>query len=329
MFSPADIHAAHILIVDDLDVNVCLLQQILHEAGYVHVSFTRNPREVGVLHSQHHYDLILLDIQMPGMDGFEVMADLKRLDASDFVPILAITAYPKHKLKALACGAQDFIAKPFDVAEVTARIHNLIEARLRYKCLVQSNLALASLALHDALTGLPNRRLLMDRLHQTMLGSARSAEHGALMFLDLDHFKHLNDSLGHEVGDILLQQVAARMQACVREGDSVARLGGDEFVVLLDSLGVNALQAAHQTALIAAKILEAFTPPFQLGTHRHACTASLGMVLFQGETVSQEELLHKADTAMYQAKTDGRNRAHFFDPDLQAAMDQRPSTSQP
>lgn len=315
MVSQADILAAPILIVDDQVANVHLLKQILLDAGYLHVSFTQNPREVLDLHSRHPYALILLDIQMPGMDGFKVMACLKELEHSSYAPILAITAHPEHKLRALASGAQDFISKPFDVAEVKARVCNLVEVRLLYKHLEESNRALESMALHDALTGLPNRRLLMDRVHQAMVSSSRIASHGAVMFLDLDNFKHLNDTLGHDVGDILLQQVASRMQACVREGDSVSRLGGDEFVVLLTALGPNEQQASVQANLIARKILDAFGQPFLLGPHRHDCTASLGLVIFKGENVSQEELLRQADTAMYQAKTAGGDQTKYFVPE--------------
>jgi diguanylate cyclase (GGDEF)-like protein/PAS domain S-box-containing protein len=175
------------------------------------------------------------------------------------------------------------------------------------------------LAFYDPLTGLANRRLLADRLKQAMITSARSSQHGALMFLDLDHFKQLNDNLGHDLGDILLQQVAARLQDCVREGDSVARLGGDEFVVLLEALSTNAHEAVTQTEVIASKILETLGLPYPLNEHIYSSTPSIGIVLFLEEQESMEELLKKADVAMYQAKSAGRNTARFFDPVMQAA----------
>jgi diguanylate cyclase (GGDEF)-like protein/PAS domain S-box-containing protein len=175
------------------------------------------------------------------------------------------------------------------------------------------------LAFHDALTGLPNRRLLMDRLQQAMRTSARTGLHGALMFLDLDHFKQLNDTLGHDVGDELLQQVASRLRACVREGDSVARLGGDEFVVLLEALSPHALEAATQGECIALKILETLGHPCQLKNHSYAITPSVGIVEFLGEHQTLEDLMKMADVAMYQAKSAGRNTICFFDPDMQAA----------
>ena len=175
------------------------------------------------------------------------------------------------------------------------------------------------LAFYDDLTGLPNRRLLMDRLGQAMLTATRSGEHGALILLDLDHFKRLNDTLGHDVGDQLLQQVATRLRACVREGDSVARLGGDEFVVLLESLSIQAFEAATQAELVAIKVLEALSQPYLLRDHTYSSTPSIGIVQFMQGRESIDDLFKMADVAMYQAKSSGRNTACFFDPATQAA----------
>ena len=176
------------------------------------------------------------------------------------------------------------------------------------------------LAFYDLLTGLPNRRLLMDRLRQAMLTSARTSQHGALMFLDLDHFKLLNDTQGHGVGDVLLEQVAKRLQSCVRDGDSVARLGGDEFVVLLETLSVHAHEAATQAEVTAKKILDVFGHAYDLQGHFYDSTPSIGIVVFLGDDEGIEELLKRADVAMYQAKSAGRNTARFFDPAMQAAV---------
>lgn len=179
------------------------------------------------------------------------------------------------------------------------------------------------LAFYDPLTSLPNRRLLFDRLQQAINTSLRTDQHGALMFLDLDHFKQLNDSLGHDVGDILLQQVAQRLQACVREGDSVARMGGDEFVMLIEALSIYSNEAASQTENIAHKVLAEFAQPFSLREHTYVITPSIGIVLFLHQIESMDELLKKADVAMYQAKAAGRNNARFFDPTMQAAVSVR------
>ena len=179
------------------------------------------------------------------------------------------------------------------------------------------------LAFYDPLTRLPNRRLLSDRLRQAMAASSRSECEGALLFIDLDHFKTLNDTLGHHMGDLLLQEVARRLTACVREGDTVARLGGDEFVVMLEDLSKRPREAAAQTETIGEKILYALNLPFDLAGHDYHSTPSIGITLFTDHQNSSDELMKRADLAMYQAKAAGRNTLRFFDPDMQAAVNER------
>jgi diguanylate cyclase (GGDEF)-like protein/PAS domain S-box-containing protein len=180
-----------------------------------------------------------------------------------------------------------------------------------------------NLAFYDPLTRLPNRRLLLDRLNQALATSARSGQRGALLFLDLDHFKTLNDSLGHDVGDLLLQQVSTRLTASVREGDTISRLGGDEFVVLLEDLSEQTIEAAAQTKDISEKILLSLNQPYQLNTHTYHNTPSIGATLFNGHEQATAELLKQADIAMYQSKADGRNTLRFFDPKMQEAINAR------
>ena len=174
------------------------------------------------------------------------------------------------------------------------------------------------LAFYDALTGLPNRRLLMDRLRQALLTSERTGQRGALMFLDLDHFKQLNDHRGHDVGDLLLGQVAARLASSVRAGDSVARLGGDEFVLLLEALSADDIEATKQAEQVANKVFAALRNPYQLDNYVCNSTPSIGITLFLGQRESMEDLFKMADLAMYQAKSAGRNLSRFFDPAMQA-----------
>lgn len=176
-----------------------------------------------------------------------------------------------------------------------------------------------NLAFFDPLTKLPNRRLLHDRLQQIRVTSHRSNGHGALLFIDLDKFKALNDTLGHDMGDLLLQQVAQRLQGCVREVDTVARLGGDEFVVLLVDLSEQADEARTQAETIGLKILAALNQTYQLGEHRHDSTPSIGATLFGAQSDSAEELLKQADMAMYHVKAAGRNALRFFDPAMRVA----------
>ncbi len=176
------------------------------------------------------------------------------------------------------------------------------------------------LAYYDPLTGLPNRRLLLDRLKVAISASDRSGHNCALLFLDMDNFKTLNDTLGHGVGDILLQQVGKRLEACVRNCDTVARLGGDEFVVMLEELSESGIEAANQAEAIGNKILYSLNQPYQLAGHEHHSTPSIGITLFKGHHCSEEDVLKQADIAMYQAKTSGRNAVRFFDPQMQAGI---------
>jgi len=181
-----------------------------------------------------------------------------------------------------------------------------------------------NLAFYDTLTQLPNRRLLQDRFNLVVSASKRSGRYAALMFVDLDNFKPLNDKHGHDVGDILLIEVARRITSCLREVDTVARFGGDEFVVMLSELDTDRAISMAQTAVVAEKIRQILGEPYRLkvikedGGHgqtviEHRCTASIGVVLFNNHGASQEDLLRVADSAMYQAKSAGRNRVHFAD----------------
>jgi len=187
----------------------------------------------------------------------------------------------------------------------------------------QNEQKIHQLAFYDPLTDLPNRRLLMDRLQQSFAVSARNDQHGAVLFLDLDNFKTLNDAKGHDIGDLLLVEVARRLESCVRDGDTVARLGGDEFVVVLETLSVNTGDAASQAELVAEKIHAALNLPYQLKEHIYHTTPSIGIVLFRGHQESLDDLLKHADTAMYQAKTAGRNAIRFYDPAIQIAIEAR------
>jgi len=176
------------------------------------------------------------------------------------------------------------------------------------------------LAFYDPLTQLPNRRLLIDRLGHALATAARHHRHGALLFLDFDHFKILNDTEGHDAGDQLLVEIARRLHGCVRQVDTVARLGGDEFVVLLENLGGGEDEAATRAELVGEKIREAIAQPFVLKGRDYHGSMSIGICLFDDGHHSVEELLKRADVAMYQAKSGGRNRTCFFDPAMQKSL---------
>jgi diguanylate cyclase (GGDEF)-like protein/PAS domain S-box-containing protein len=219
----------------------------------------------------------------------------KRKNGEIFPKLLIITA-----VKNLSGVITHYIGHHIDIAERKAaeeKIHNL--------------------AFYDPLTQLPNRRLLMDRLQHALAASARSGHMGALLFIDLDNFKTLNDTLGHETGDLLLKQVAQRLATCVRGGDTVSRLGGDEFVLILENMDDHSMDAASHAENVSDKIKNTLNQIFKLGEHEYKCTSSIGVTLFEGYKYPIEELMKQADIAMYQAKKAGRNAVCFYDQKMQ------------
>ncbi|MFV9615393.1 MAG: EAL domain-containing protein [Gammaproteobacteria bacterium] len=201
-----------------------------------------------------------------------------------------------------------------DIIEQSARLasiaieHKQVEGEIK------------KLAFYDPLTQLPNRRLLLDRFKQAVASMAHNGKGAALLFIDLDKFKALNDSLGHDIGDRLLQQVAQRLLACVRESDTVSRLSGDEFVIILQNLGDEAIVTATQTELIGAKILASLSQSYQLSSLSYNIYPSIGAILFDGTYQDADKLLKQADMAMYQAKKAGGNALYFFDPEMQKTI---------
>jgi diguanylate cyclase (GGDEF)-like protein len=204
-----------------------------------------------------------------------------------------------------------------DSEEITHYVATLHDITLRKVTEEQVH----TLAFYDALTQLPNRRLLNDRLSQTIAMSKRTGLYGALMFIDLDNFKPLNDTYGHGVGDLLLIEVARRIEKCVRETDTVARFGGDEFVVMLSELNGKKDESSVQAGLVAEKIRVSLGEPYRLtiqhdglveGSVNHHCTSSIGVVVFSDHDASGQEILKMADMAMYQAKDAGRNTIRFY-----------------
>jgi two-component system, cell cycle response regulator len=302
MLSPSDILHGKILIVDDQKVNVLLLEQTLGGAGYDAVASTTNPAEVCQLHRQNHYDLILLDLMMPGTDGFQVMEDLKDGEADDYLPVLALTAHPGHKLRALQCGAKDFISKPFDLAEVLMRVHNMLEVRLLHEAARSHGKMLESLALKDPLTGLANRRLLTERMSAALDHARRNQTAMAVVYVDLDGFKQVNSTLGHAAGDLLLKLVAGRLVATVREEDTVARLGGDEFII-----GLWHLAGGDDAAIVAAKVIEAVSQPYEIEGQAVHVTASAGIGIYPVHGEDGDMLMRNADQALYESKRAGKN----------------------
>ncbi|MFA6120221.1 MAG: EAL domain-containing protein [Sideroxydans sp.] len=214
--------------------------------------------------------------------------------------------YPEHLAITAVKGGQFFVGAFSDISK-----QKLAEEEVR------------QLALYDPLTKLPNRRLLRDRLALAFKASARSKKHGALMFIDLDNFKNINDTKGHELGDLLLQQVADRLTNSVRESDTVARVGGDEFVLILVDLDEHAEAAAAQVERVTDKILKSLRQTYDLDGYEYHCSASIGASLFFDHEMGIDELFRRADTAMYRAKATGKNAFCFFDPEMQSTLEAR------
>lgn len=302
-----------LLVVDDQPLNIQILAHIFAPDHTV-LSATSGAQALALCADQLP-DLILLDVMMPDMDGHEVCRRFKADTRTQDIPIIFITVQndPKEEANGLLLGAVDFIQQPVNATVVRARVQTHLRLR---KALQQ----VWELAFHDALTDLPNRRLLNDRLGQVMAASQRNNYFAALMFLDLDNFKPLNDVHGHEVGDVLLVEVAKRLRECVREVDTVARFGGDEFVVVLSILSADAGESAARAATVAEKICSVLAEPYKLSIAQqdgstlhieHRCTVSMGVTLFQGHQATIVNIIKWADTAMYEAKQAGRDRIRF------------------
>jgi diguanylate cyclase (GGDEF)-like protein len=306
---PADeIHQAKILVVDDCEDNLFMQIEILKMAGYSKISRCADSSEVLDLHIKNAYDLILLDMHMPGMNGLEVMARLREVEKDSYLPVLAITGDRGFKIAALEAGARDFLTKPYDMTEFQMRVRNMLEVRLLYKTVAEQGRMQKEMALHDALTGLPNRRLLVDRIEKAMQHASRGHNMMAVMYLDLDGFKAVNDTHGHHTGDELLKMVSDRLLRATRKEDTVARIGGDEFIAVLSDI-------AHVDDVIrpASKVLRFLSSPFDIDKLAVKVSASIGIAFYPGDGQDVEALLSHADKALYDAKRAGKNRYHFSD----------------
>lgn len=308
MINPHDIRNAKILVVDDCADNVDLLVEILHMEGYTCVSSSMDSSQVCTLHAKNGYDLILLDMHMPGLNGLEVMEGLKQIEKDAYLPVLAITGDRSYKIAALEAGARDFISKPYDLLEFKMRIRNMLEVRLLYKTVAEQSRLQKEMALHDPLTGLPNRRLLADRIEKAMQHVGRNHQMMAVMYIDIDGFKEVNDRHGHQCGDELLRQVAGRLRAATRREDTVARIGGDEFIILLPDVA-----CADDVAHPASKVLRSMAMAFDIDDLPVRVTASIGVAFYPDDAEDAESLIARADNALYEAKRLGKNQYYFTD----------------
>lgn len=306
MVSLDDIRSARVLLVDDSADNVNLLSDILEAKGYTNLASVLDPSDVCKLHAQNDYDLILLDMHMPRLNGLDVMKQLKEVEKDAYLPVLAITGDQRYRIAALEAGARDFVAKPYDFAELEIRMRNAIEVRLLYKAMTEQSRLQEEKALHDALTGLPNRRLLADRIETAMQYARRHHQMLAVMYMDLDGFKQVNDQHGHACGDGLLKEVADRLRSVTRHEDTIARIGGDEFVMVLCELS-----RMEDVVRPATKILSLLEAPFDINGVSVKVSGSIGIAFYPTDAEDPETLIEYADEALYSAKHAGKNRYQF------------------
>ncbi len=321
--SDAKIHT--ILVADDEAPIRDNITRMLRIEGYKVLTAT-NGREALALAREHLPDLIIADSMMPEMDGAALLQALRDAPLTASLPFVFLTARAEQSdIRAgMNLGADDYVTKPFMRNELLGTVRTRLQrASGERRKLEQLAQQARRLTYFDALTGLPNRTLLKERLQQALTVSSRSGCCGALLFIDLDHFKNLNDTLGHDQGDRLLLQVAQRLLRSGRETNTVAHLGGDKFAVLLEDLSMNLQEASAQAGFVGEKIRILLSDPYRLDERSYVSTPSIGITLFDHGKGACETLLQQAELAMYQSKSAGRNALSFFDSKLQALVSAR------
>lgn len=312
-----------LLVVDDVPENIHELLEALKDTYRIQVANT-GARALEIVNGPSPPDLVLLDVMMPGMDGYEVCRRIKATPAGNRIPVIFVTVVDavSDKVRGFELGAADYITKPFDIDEVHARVRTHLElARLRrfLEDLVAQRTALLQvseekyriLAQRDSLTGLPNRALFAELLQHAVQHAERSATQFALLSLDLDNFKTINESLGHSRGDRLLVEVAKRLQGLMPESDTIARIGGDEFDIILERR-----EGTPWVDLMAQRMIDALAKPIELDGQSIYVGMSIGIALYPADGTDPETLQSHADAALHQAKAQGRGVLRFFSPEL-------------
>lgn len=314
--------SSKIMIVDDEPTTIEILEMFLQGEGYQRFVKTTDSRNAVALARTENPDVLLLDVMMSEVGGLDVLRAIRRDEGLQHLPVIILTSStePATKLQALELGATDLLAKPVDPSELALRLKNTLTAKVYQD----------RLAYYDRLTGLPNRRLFMDRLARTLRRAKSRSIDCALLHLDLDRFKQINDALGHSVGDALLQAVAARLEQSIRPTDFLgvpgipdidrpfSRVGGDEFSVLLPGVG-----AFERAARVARRILAMLSEPFHVDGQDLFVTSSIGVALFPADGEDIETLLANANIAMSHAKKQGRNGFQFYDRSLNSESAER------
>lgn len=344
-------HNARLLVVDDIADNRIILSRRLIRRGFEVVE-ADGGRAALELIAQQPFDLVLLDITMPDLDGISVLKTIRESYPPSVLPVIMVTANAQSAdtVAALTLGANDYVTKPVDFPVALARVEaqvarkraeealRLTNQQLEHRIdsrtaeLSQLNEKLASeiverrrsearmehMAHHDALTGLANRVLFQERLGRALSEAEISGGEVAVLCLDLDSFKEVNDTLGHPAGDKLLRSVAQRLLTAVRAEDTLARLGGDEFAIIQPGLS-----SPEATAALGQRVLELFRKPFELDTDALRSGVSIGAALFPHDATTANDLLKAADIALYHAKTEGRGIYHRFEAEMSAALEAR------
>ncbi len=306
-----------ILIVDDEIVSRYTVEVLLESEGY-QLIFAESGEEAITKAKQSAPDLMLLDVMMPGMNGFQVCQALRADPRLAELPIVMVTALDdrESRLKGIEVGADDFMSKPFDRAELRARIRTITRLN-RYRRLVETEEHLAFLANYDPLTKLPNRSLFMERLQQAIIHSKRHHLSLAVLSLDLDGFKIINESLGHEFGDAMLCEIAQRIIQCLANGGTVARFSSDEFAILYECESINAVTSLLQ------QLLENIGSSMLIANHEISVSACVGISLYPSDGEDGMMLFKNANVALSRAKAQGQNTYKFFKEDMNAASLQR------
>ncbi|MFK7767296.1 MAG: response regulator [Mariniblastus sp.] len=307
---PSDdqVHLCNIMIVDD-EVSVArTIKKHLQQAGFQKFQIVTDSNRAVTDIRTNEPDLVLLDLQMP-LSGLQILEVMRRDAQLEHIPIIIFTADtdPNVKLKALTLGADDFITKPVDLGELVARVRNTLARKVLCDQITSYSLLLESDVLLDELTQAANRRAFDYELQRRLIEWKRQRTPLSLLMIDIDFFKKVNDRLGHQIGDLVLQDVSAQLQLCVREMDLVARIGGEEFAIIMP----NTLSGdARVTADRIRKSISEKT--MQYGGHRMQITVSVGVATSMNSDDSKM-LVHRADQALYESKHKGRNRTYFHD----------------
>lgn len=301
-----------ILIVDDDQSTRMTVASVLEREGY-QVELGANGRDAVRLYEVLRPNVIIMDAMMPITDGFEACREIKAMPGGEHVPVLITTALESEKSVELAyeSGAADFVPKPINLSVLRQRVKRLLAKQ-------SADQHVHKLAYKDALTGLPNRTAFVEQFQQELEHAKRNSSRVAVFFIDLDRFKDINDSMGHEAGDILLKALSGRLMSCIRSGDMLARIGGDEFVVVLSDMTDDA--TADQ---VAKSMLAALKEPFSLAGNEVFAGVSIGLAMYPDDGLSKDALLKNADTAMYRAKAAGRNTYRAYTQEMSEVLEQR------